>query len=200
MISGRKAGLEARVFLALDLPEPVRASCEQLAAELRRRKQGDAVRWVRPEGTHVTLRFLGNVVVEHLPEIAKRVGEALADVPPFRVELGAPRLFPRGSKPRVVILDVLPEEALRSLAARVEQGCVAAGLAPEKRTYHPHLTLGRLRARRAPALDDVALSGADAFEAREVVLFRSELTRSGAIYTPLESMPLGGLTGSPVSP
>lgn len=195
MISGRKAGFEARVFLALAPPESVREACAQLVSQLRERPDGEAVRWVRPEGYHVTLRFLGNVVVEHLPEIAKRVGDAVADSVPFEATLTAARCFPKGRKPRVVVLDVSPEAELQALAARVEAGCTAAGLAPEKRAFQPHLTLGRLRARRAPALDAAQLPGPCSFPAREVVLFRSELSPSGAIYTPIESMPLGGLQG-----
>lgn len=189
MIASRRSGAVVRAFFALDLPEAVRRACASLARELRARPDGDGVRWVRPENFHLTLRFLGNVEAERLGELAARVRAATADVSPFRAALGALDAFPP-RRPRVVAVGVEPEAPLCELAARVEAGVVEAGLAPERRRLRPHVTLGRVRSRRAPSLEGAASDGSD-WPVREVVLLRSDLGRDGSTYTHLERIALG---------
>lgn len=185
MIPSRERGEVVRAFLALDLPEPVRVACGALAVQLRSRPQGDAVRWVRPEAYHLTLRFLGNVVGERVPELAERVSAAVAGSGAVCFRLGAPMVFPTARRPRVVALPVEPEGVLDALVARLEEVAVAVGLPPEARSYRPHLSLGRMRGRRWPALEGLAAPEPGAVRAEEVVLFRSELHRDGARYQPL---------------
>lgn len=190
-ISARKAGAVVRSFLAVELPDTARSACARLAAELGRAPGGDGVRWARPEGYHLTLRFLGNVETERLPELAKRVGEAAADVAPFVFRLGGVHGFPTPRRPRVVAAVAEPGEVLVALAERVEAGVVAAGLPAETRAFRPHLTLGRVRNRRLPALEGVVVPGQPEVAVAEVVLFRSDLARDGAVYTALERIALG---------
>jgi 2'-5' RNA ligase len=182
--SARKLGAAVRAFFAWELPEAAKAAVGALARELRARANGDAVRWVRPEGYHVTLRFLGNVAAAEVPALAEAVRAELAGAAPFEVALGAPHAFPSPRRPRVVVLDLAPAAPLAALAARVEAGVVAAGLPPERRDFHAHLTLGRVRSRRLPALDAPA-PAAGPLELHEVVLFKSDLGGDGSRYTPL---------------
>lgn len=193
-VSARKHGAAVRAFFAVELPEPAREACAEVAGRLRAAPYGDAVRWGRPEGFHVTLRFLGNVAVERVPELAEAVGVAVAEATPFRVALGEARVFPSPRRPRVVALELVPEAPLAALAERVEKAVVEAGLAPERRAFRAHLTLGRVRSRRVPSVAGVAARGAP-FPVREVVLFRSDLGRDGSRYTALERLPLAGEPG-----
>jgi 2'-5' RNA ligase len=185
-----------RAFLAIEPgPEARRAAAvvaQRLAASL------PGVRWVRPEGYHVTLRFLGRVEPAALPPLVAAARAALAGVAPFELHLGAVGLFPSPRRPRAVALVLAPEAPLVDLAARVEGAVRTAGFPAETRPFHAHLTLGRprLAAPRAP-LEGGPLPAAD-FAVREVVLFRSELRPEGARYTPLERLPLGGCV-SPAS-
>jgi 2'-5' RNA ligase len=160
-----------------------------LARELRARPDGDAVRWVRPEGYHVTLRFLGNVPTAEVPALAKSVEGALAGSLRFSVTLGATHAFPSARQPRVVVIQLEPAAPLAALAERVEAGVVAAGLPAEKRRFRAHLTLGRVRGRRLPALAG-PVADAGALEVGEVVLFQSDLGADGSRYTPLAQLPL----------
>jgi 2'-5' RNA ligase len=187
--SARRLGTAVRSFFAWEPPAAAKDALAALARELHARPDGDAVRWTRPEGYHVTLRFLGNVPAAELPALARAVESALAGAARFAVTLGAARAFPSLRRPRVVVIDLAPEAALAALAARIEAGVVAAGLAPEERRFRAHLTLGRVRGRRVPALDAKPLD-AGALDVKEVVLFRSDLDRDGSRYTPLAQIPL----------
>ena len=95
-------------------------------------------------------------------------------------------------RPRVIALEVGPEAELCELAAAVERGTEACGFEPEDRPFRAHLTLGRIRQGRGPATAGLRGPEDVASPVRDVVLFRSELERSGAKHTPLERMALGG--------
>jgi 2'-5' RNA ligase len=183
------AGL--RAFLAID-PDPAarRAAAvlaQQLAGELPR------VRWVRPEGYHVTLRFLGQVDPAALPPLVTAVRAAVARLAPFELRLGAVGFFPSPRRPRVVALALAPEAPLLALAARVEGAVRSLGFPAEGRPFHAHLTLGRPQGGGPrPPLEGGGAEALARFAVREVVLFRSELRPEGSRYTPLERLPLGG--------
>jgi 2'-5' RNA ligase len=187
---------KVRAFFAVELGERARAAAADVARELRASPGGDAVRWVRPEGLHVTLRFLGDVATDRIPEIVERVRAETAPLGPFRLRLGGVHPFPSARRPQVVVLDVGPVEPLEELAEAVERGVVAAGFAPESRRFRAHLTLGRVRGRRFPSAPSAPTPDEAAWDVREAVLFRSELHRSGARYTALERIALGGLPDS----
>lgn len=194
MSFGRKQGSLVRSFVALPLPEPVRVACAARVVDLAGSPGGEGVRWVRSEGYHVTLRFLGNVAAEALPELGERLTDAVAEREPFALSLGAPFLFPKGRGAKVVALGLTPEEPLTELVACVERAVVACGFPPEARGFHAHLTLGRIRNRRVPALEEVPAPAAPDWRVSEVVLYRSDLTADGARYAPLTRCSLGSET------
>ena len=179
-----------RAFFAVELGPAARRAAEAAARELAARPGGDGVRWARPEGLHVTLRFLGGVDPALLAPLAARARGELAGLRPFRVRLAAAALFPTSRRPRVVALDVAPEAPLAELAGALERAAVAQGFAPEERPFRAHLTLGRVRERCFPDVAGLAV-GAEEVAVEEAVLYRSELAPSGARYTPLERLALG---------
>lgn len=188
-------GHEIRAFIAVPFDAEARAAAGVAVARLREAGVGPEVRWVHPEGLHVTLRFLGNVAPASLPELVLRVRAETARLAPFRLRPGGVAPFPSARRPRVVTLALEPESALARLAAAVERGVVAAGHAPESRPFRAHCTLGRVRGSgRPPAtLVTVPVTVPEfTLHVTEAVLFRSQLERSGARYTPLESLPLAG--------
>lgn len=187
--SARKRGLAVRAFFALALGDGLRAAAAQIARDLAARPGGDGVRWVAPASYHLTLRFLGNVATADVAPLAERAQAALAGCAPFTLTLGAPIAFPTPRRPRVIALAAEPAPALARLAACLDAAAVACGLAPEARAFRAHLTLGRVRARRIPPLDVPAPGGAERVD--ELVLFRSDLGREGALYSPLATLPLG---------
>jgi RNA 2',3'-cyclic 3'-phosphodiesterase len=143
------------------------------------------VRWVRPESYHVTLRFLGATPRNHVAGLVAAAQRTARAIAPFELRLGALAGFP-SRRPRAVVLDVAPHEAIVALAREVERAVVEAGFAPEERAFHPHLTLGRVRERRTPFLASAP------FAVGCFVLFQTALATTGAQYTPLERISLGG--------
>ena len=193
---GSEEAASVRAFFAIELSEPARRAAAELAAALRARPGGDAVRWVRPENLHVTLRFLGDVEPGRVASLAGQVRAQTAALAPFALQLGALASFPPGRRPRVVVLDLAPEAPLAALAEAVERGVVAAGFAPEPRAFRGHLTLGRMRERGTPPSLAALTVPPVAFDVTESVLFASELHPSGSRYTPLERIRLGGASQS----
>lgn len=183
-----------RTFLGLEIGADARRRAAGLARELRRSPGGDAVRWVRKESLHVTLRFLGATDPAAVPEIVRHVAAETRGVAPFALRLGAAHAFPSRRRPRVIAVGLEPAGPVTALAEAVERGVVAAGLPPEERPFRAHVTLGRVRRGRPALALDVTVpvtEPGDAWDVVETVLFQSETAPSGARYAPLERIPLG---------
>ena len=187
-----------RLFVAIDLPEDVRESLGRLQTDLRRLDLS-GLRWTRPEGVHLTLKFLGETPAASVAPIEGALARAVREVPSFRLALGAPGTFGGRRGPRVLWVDVEGElQPLQQLQAAVERELAAAGFAPEEREFSPHLTLARvpqpprpgLAERVSRALEAVAAPKGE-FEATELVLMRSRLQPGGAVYTRVAVFPLG---------
>lgn len=183
-----------RLFLAVELPDAVRQGLDALQARLRDSWPG--WRWVRPEGIHLTLRFLGEV--DEATDAAARAGwrQAAAGCAAFRFRLEGLGRFPPGGRPRVLWVGVGEEGSsgrLAALATAVEGAARKAGFAAERRTFHPHLTLARAKRGGRPQWGEGIEPGIEeAVAVDRLVLFRSELRPDGARYTALDSFPLGG--------
>jgi 2'-5' RNA ligase len=185
-----------RLFVAVDLPPEARRALGAAQDAFRRRDLA-SLRWVRPEGIHLTLKFLGETPAGRLDAIREAVAAAARGRAPFRLALGPLGTF-GGRRPRVLWVAVEGDlDPLHDLQSAVERGLVAAGFSPEERAYSPHLTLARLPqpprpeiARRlAEALAEVEPPRA-AFAVEEVVLMRSDLRPGGAVYQQLGAFPL----------
>lgn len=183
-----------RLFLALDLPPAVREALGGLQQELSRRAGG--WRWIRAEGLHLTLRFLGEVpdaAVERQAEVWRQVA---ARARPVGVAFRGIGVFPNERSARVLWVGAVeepPEGRLEALAAAFEEAAASLGFPRESRPFRPHLTVARALPGGRPVVPDVEQDrafGAARFE--EVVLFRSMLGRDGAAYTRLRAFPLGG--------
>ena len=186
-----------RLFVAVDLPEDVREALHRLQSDLRQQELS-GLRWGRPEGVHLTLKFLGETPTERVPAIEGALATALLGTEPFRLALGAPGTFGGRRGPRVVWLDITGDvQRLRGHQAAVERAMVGVGFAPEERQYSPHLTLARVPQPPRPgtaervsrALEAVEPPRAE-FEVREIVLIRSRLQPGGAEYERLAGFPL----------
>jgi 2'-5' RNA ligase len=190
-----------RVFFAVAPAAAVHAAAVESARTLRELPGASGIRWVREEGLHVTLRFVGEIDPALVSGLVDRVKGETVGLAPFPLGLGAARWFPSERRPQMVVLDVEPPTPLERLAAAVERGVVAAGFAPESRPFRAHLTLGRVKKDQALQLDVTAVdtAAADACEVTEVMLFRSELDRRGARYTPLACVPLAA-SDEPIHP
>jgi 2'-5' RNA ligase len=184
-----------RCFVALGLPQSLRESEAAFFSGEGRGVPG--VRWATGENLHLTLKFLGDVAAEMVPEIRAVMDGSLAGQGPFLLELRGAGAFPSVQRPRVVWvgLSVGAAEATR-LAGIVQASLAPLGFAPEGRSFTPHLTVGRVK---APGRDRGALPRLIArvrdrvwgeAMAREVHLVRSELFPAGPIYSILHTTSL----------
>jgi 2'-5' RNA ligase len=191
------SGRPVRGFVAVLLPDGVRARLAATAAELRARAPGLA--WVRVDNLHLTLRFLGEVEPAALERVREAVAVAATTVAPFVVELGGLGSFPSERAPRVVWAGVVAGgERLVALHAALEAALVARGIPGEGRTFHPHVTLARARdPRGAGGLGSALGTGPMFGEARVAALhlMRSELDPRGARHSVLAEVPLDDPSG-----
>ncbi len=182
-------------FFAVELSAEIAAGVRRIQGALRERAVG--VRWVRPEGIHLTLRFLGEVDPDLIEGIVRTTEKAVQGISPFTVGIRGGGGFPSAKNPRVIWIGVEdPSGMLTQLQARVEGGLEGLGFAREGRAYTPHLTVGRLRSGKgrggalAQALDAIRASDLGTMDVQEVILFQSHLKPTGAEYTKLGSVPL----------
>lgn len=181
-----------RTFIAL-VPD---ASALRILREhfttLRRETWAKHIRWTAEPTWHLTLRFLGEISSAQAAQIAHLLRQAAPKHPPFDVTFSAPMWFPTPAHPRVVACMCLPSPALNALAHVCEAAAQSIGLAPEPRGFRGHITLGRVAdgfLRGENAIHQKGMGGA--WLAGAVTLFKSDLLRTGAVYTNLGDFELG---------
>ncbi len=192
-----------RLFLAVELDEAVRLAAGRVATQLSRAlgTHGRAnVAWVRPENLHLTILFLGETPEAAVPPLRQALEAPLASRP-FELRLGGLGAFPPRGPARVIWLGVVEgHDRLAAVHREVEDRLAALGVEREDRPFRAHLTLGRVRGQLGPragsVLSETAAAGIPASVAREVTLFESRLSPSGAIYTALGRTSLGGAADS----
>ena len=186
-----------RMFIAIELPGDVRqyvAECED-----RLRRAGADVRWVRPDRIHLTLLFLGEVPADRLADLEAAVRAAAGSFAPLALQAAGAGRFPLRGTPRIIWIGVEePTGGLVRLQKAVAEATADFAEKREDREFAAHLTLGRAKSgKNARPLDEaiaaMAAETGPAFEVREVVIFKSELSPQGPTYTPLAKLPLAGL-------
>ncbi|MEX2011777.1 MAG: RNA 2',3'-cyclic phosphodiesterase [Chloroflexota bacterium] len=193
-----------RLFVAVPLGEEARASVVRLveevqaSAEAAARAQRSAVRWVRMDGLHVTLRFMGPTPEERIAELKAVVDDAAASVAPFRVSIRGSGAFPSARRPRTLWLGIDDGAAtLSALARRFDDLLGKAGWPTDDRPVRAHLTLARADGRReGPAVADLLAAHAAGFEtefpADRLVLFESVTGGGPARYVARHTASLSG--------
>lgn len=189
-----------RAFLALDPPEEILLEIGRIQDRLRKLIRGD-LRWVRPEGIHLTLKFFGDVPENAVADISAVAGPAAAAVGPFELAIGGAGVFPDPGRPRVVWLGMNGEVArLVTFQQALERALGETGFPPEERPFRPHLTLGRVKSPKGlagltEALEKEKTVTTGSFTASGISLFQSDLTPRGAVYTRLAGYLFAGPGG-----
>jgi RNA 2',3'-cyclic 3'-phosphodiesterase len=178
-----------RAFIALELPDAARRALADLQGPLKR--EWSSVRWVRPEGIHLTLKFLGDISPERIDALGQALNAAARGQGPLQLGIKGLGVFPGVRKARVIWAGLTGEiEALMDLQVAVEGALEAVGFPSERRRFRAHLTLGRFKKIPAPPKLVAFLERCSDYAPCDllisrVVLYRSELRPQGAIYTPL---------------
>jgi 2'-5' RNA ligase len=176
-----------RLFVAIRPPENIRGLLIDAMDDT------PEFRWQDEEQLHLTLRFVGEVerpVADDLADALARIRSRSFDI---RIK-GGGRFEQRNSG--ALWAGVEPKEQLAALAAKVERACLAIGLEPERRAFHPHITLARWKGRRTREVADFLERrrgiASEPFAVSEFILFESRLGRHGAHYEEVANYPLAG--------
>ena len=184
-----------RAFLATDLPDEILREIAGVQSSLKRSLRGD-IRWVRPEGIHLTLKFFGNVSEADVRAISDIVVRQVASVAPMSFQLGELGAFPDYQHPRVIWVGLMGDIGpLAVLQKRLEQQFQTIGFPEEGRPFRAHLTLARVKTAKGPiglaqSVDAIRTTGR--FEIGDLSLYSSRLSPQGAFYTKLATFVFRG--------
>jgi 2'-5' RNA ligase len=190
---------QVRSFIAIELPDELKLRLTQLETELK----GDeppGVKWVSPESIHLTLKFLGNIDAGRIEAVTRAMEESVRGIAPFRLRASGLGVFPSLKRAQVAWVGINGEvDQLSRLQKQLESNLARRGFPPKSRAFTPHLTLARLKNYASP--DERQSFGrliasrefeAGDIEVEAINLMKSQLTRSGAIYSRLSSAQLEG--------
>jgi 2'-5' RNA ligase len=189
---------QIRSFIAIELPESVKAGLKRVQDKLKSFDPACA-KWVDPDGVHLTLKFLGNIDPARIDDIIRLMKDASQVVAPFRLELKGLGAFPNLKRTQIIWVGINGDmDQLQLLQKQIEDNLAGIGFPPEGRTFTPHLTLARLREYATPiqrqtignAVARQILESGLIINVNSVSLMKSLLTPSGAIYTELASIKL----------
>jgi 2'-5' RNA ligase len=190
-----------RTFIAIELDEGLRHNLRRLQDGLREQVAPRSVRWVRPEGVHLTLKFLGDTPLDEIDGVQVALAQAASQVEPFTFYVSGLGCFPNSRRPRVVWVGIQePTGRLARLRDLIEDCVAPVGFPTERRSFHPHLTLGRVQrhaskseVREIGEVVATSITGAvDEVAVASVAYIKSDLQPSGAEYTTLYEASLGG--------
>jgi 2'-5' RNA ligase len=189
---------QLRLFVACELPPEMKSALSALQETLRR-QGAPSVRWVRPEGIHLTLKFLGAVPSQRVASISAALAPTVEGIRPLELSLGALGTFGGRRGARVVWVGVEGDvERVAELQRRVEAALERLGFPSEHRAFSPHLTLARVpdhvgsteRERLWDLTKALPPPAAVRVTIRELSLMRSILGPGGAVYERLAAFPL----------
>lgn len=186
-----------RLFVAIEVPPEILQEARHIQTLLQKRIQGPA-RWVRPEGIHLTIKFLGDVSPERRADIEGLLARQVRGTAPLSFQVSGPGAFPTIDRPRVIWLGIGGDTGpLEALQRRLEDAFASLGFAREERPFRPHLTLARVKIPKmliglADAIDREGPYRGGSFTAQSISLIASALTPQGAVYERLASFPLAG--------
>ena len=181
-----------RSFIAIELPQSVIALLKTIQAGVK--TEALKAKWVRPENIHLTLKFLGNINTADTEKIATAMRNAVRDQGPFSLVAKGVGVFPGLRRPRVLWVGLNDRPgSLRKLQTALDDNLAGIGFPKEKRPFKGHLTLGRIK--RAPGPKTVAEMlqkhadfVSDEFNVHQIILYKSDLQPTGAVYSKLQEV------------
>lgn len=186
-----------RTFIALPISASMKSGFHDAIEELRAILPA-GVRWVPEENIHLTVKFMGEQSTARIDAMKSPLHSLVRSIPPLALTVSGVGCFPSPSRPRVLWIGVEePTGTLRRLVADLEQSLEQLGVEPERRPFHPHLTVARIKKplskgeldRFRHRLDVLRQRSFGEETIKEMVLFRSDLRREGPLYSVLHTFP-----------
>lgn len=183
-----------RVFFAIDLTDNIKNRLAVYIESLKKISKSKQIRWTRPENLHITLQFLAEVNGVHIDPMINNVKAELASaIQPFQIGLRSIHLYPDPHRPRVLVIDVVPQDTLTQLSKLIGSAIQKSGYEIEARPFRAHMTIGRIKTAQMNTLNflaDIAPPSTNQIDVNEVVLFKSEPHPDGSHYIPLQRIAL----------
>ncbi|MFP4415865.1 MAG: RNA 2',3'-cyclic phosphodiesterase [Chitinispirillaceae bacterium] len=169
----------SRLFVAIDLPQGLKTAI----ANLNFGVQG--AKWVPMDQLHLTLRFIGDTDDRTYQDIVESL--ATVHLPSFSLDIAGAGYFPPRGRPRILWVGIRPNENLTELQRQVEDALIKTGVEPDRRKFHPHITIARLKERSRvdniiPFLSCNNMFAYDGVLVDEFHLYSSILKPQGAIH------------------
>ena len=190
--------LKIRSFISLPISDQVRGILRKTINEIDGVIQ-DKIRWVRPEGIHLTLKFMGEINTDKIDALLLLLPEIATEVTPFELTLSELGCFPNNRRPRVLWAGVKGDlSTLQNLHLAVDNVVEKVGLPRERRGFSPHLTLGRVRRNISEREVDqigkiiglTSLPNTPSWTNQTVNLMRTELDPEGSRHYLVDSFPM----------
>jgi len=187
-----------RSFIAIELPDELKLGLTQLQTRLKADNQ-PRIKWVNPNGMHLTLKFLGNIDPTMIDPITEAMTNAAQKIPPFTLDIQQLGVFPSLKRVQVVWLGLGGEiDRLSQLHQFIEANTARLVFTPEQRSFKAHLTLARVSNEASPderqyfgdIIADTKSEISQSIKVDSIKLIRSQLTREGAIYSQISSAKL----------
>jgi len=186
-----------RAFLAIEPSEEVLQAIVRLQEKLKR-EIGGRISWTRTQGQHLTLKFFGDISMDDVSKISEAVKTRVVAGWSLSLKIEKLDVFPDTRKPRVLWCGISEDAAkLAALQKQLDDDFAGIGFPAEDRPFRAHLTLGRIKDSHGLTGLDEAMKkhvafAAGEFTSKELILFQSQLTPQGAVYTRLAEFALGG--------
>lgn len=187
-----------RAFIAIDMPPPIRQKIEEVSTFFQTQAPPGALKWVSAENVHLTLEFLGELPETTINQIKTTLRDTFITFPDFELTIHGLGMYPNTKQPRVVWLGITGGKPLNQLHAHLLQALESIHILPDSKPFSPHLTLAR--ARRGITKTEAQEIGSSfsqfkvgtigTFGVGAIVLYQSQLTPKGPLYTPLLTLPL----------
>ncbi|HEV2329727.1 MAG TPA: RNA 2',3'-cyclic phosphodiesterase [Verrucomicrobiae bacterium] len=177
-----------RLFLAIPLPDDVRAELRRLQRELQPLLPSHAVRWTKPEQFHLTLNFLGNVPASATDALSRAVRAVCDPAPPMRLRAEGAGFFPNSRSPRIFWVDIKSVDGrLMEFQRQLEIAVQPFAEKEDPKRFTAHITLARLERMRSRETEKFTAAVAigrtfGEWIATEAQLIKSSLQPSGAVY------------------
>ena len=177
-----------RLFFAVDLSHFFKERVGEFLHELKKKTKGQQIRFSRQENLHITLQFLPEVKSSVVEQLIASVTESITGFESFNINLAKIVLFPNPYRPRVIVLDIEPQQIIKNLSLMIGQSIQSIGLPIEEKSFRAHLTIGRITNPQDVNLRLLPLQATPQFPALivdQVKLYRSEPQTNGSNYTEL---------------
>jgi len=188
-------GIKMRSFIAVEVDSKVKKNINETIKHFKKNNSG--VKWIKPEAIHLTLKFLGNIDMQKSQQTTKIMDALCSNHNPFFLSFIGLVTFPQKSRiPKVIWAGVKENDLIQKLDKSLENELEKIGFSREKRDFHPHLTLGRIKKNAVihNLLPELKKHESEVFgesKVERIILFKSTLTPSGAVYDILHESQLG---------